>query len=176
MKRNRSRRIFMGVFEREEDVVGATLAARERGWRIVDVHAPYPVHGLPEAAGFARSWVPWACLALGLLGAASFTWFQFWATAVTWPINVAGKPWNSLPAFVPIIFEMMVLFAGVGSTAVFLLAFGLVPGRTAATPHPRVTDDRFALLIEETDATFSAVAAAELCARFNAVDTEELES
>ncbi len=174
--KKRSRRIFMGLFEREEDVIGATRAARERGWRIVDVYAPYPVHGLPEAAGFARSWVPWACLALGLTGAALITWFQFWASAVTWPINVAGKPWNSLPAFIPVTFEVGVLSAGLGTTAVFLLAFGLLPGKTAVTPHPRVTDDRFALLIEEPDATFSAAAAAELCARFNAVETEEFES
>lgn len=170
-----SRRIFMGVFEREEDLLGATRAVRERGWKIVDIYAPYAVHGLDRLAGFAPSRLPWVCFILGVLGAVLMTWFAFWTTAVSWPINVAGKPWNSLPAFIPVIFEVTVLFAGVGTTFVLFLVAGLLPGKRARLPHPRVTDDRFALLIEEADATFSPAEAAALCARFHAVETEELE-
>lgn len=170
-----SRRIFIGVFEREEDILAATSAVRARGWRIVDIHAPYAVHGLDRVAGFVPSRLPWICFALALLGAGLKTWFQFWATSVSWPINVAGKPWNSLPAFIPVTFEVMVLFAGVGTVIAFFFAVGLRPGKKARLPHPRVTDDRFALLIEEADAAFDPGEARELCARFNAVHTEEQE-
>lgn len=170
-----SRRIFMGVFECAEDVVGAARAVRERGWKIVDIYAPYAVHGLDRAAGFAPSRLPWVCMFFALLGAGLMLWFELWTSAVSWPLNVAGKPWNSLPAFVPILFEVMVLMAGVGTTIVFLLRARLRPGKRAALVHPRVTDDRFALLIEEEDATFDPAEARALCARFNVAETEEQE-
>lgn len=170
-----SRRVFMGVFDREEDILGATKAARDRGWRIADIHAPYAVHGLERAAGFAPSRLPLICFALGVIGGGFITWFAYWTTASSWPINVAGKPWDSLPAFIPVTFEVTVLTAGLGSILAFFIMVGLWPGKKASLPHPRVTDDRFALLIEQTDATFSSAAAAELCGRYNAVETEELE-
>jgi hypothetical protein len=166
----------MGVFEREEDILGAARAVRERGWTIVDIHAPYAVHGLDRVAGFAPSRLPWICFALGVLGAGLKMWFEYWTTAVSWPINISGKPWDSLPAFIPVTFEVMVLLAGVGTVIAFLLAAGLRPGKQATLPHPRVTDDRFALLIEEADAVFSPVEAAALCAKFNAVETGEYEA
>ena len=169
-------RVFMGIFEREEDILGASRAVRERGWRIVDIYAPCAVHGLDRAAGFTPSRLPWICFALGAVGAALKTWFEYWTTAVSWPINVSGKPWNSLPAFVPVTFEVMVLTAGVGTTLAFLIAVGLRPGKQARLPHPRVTDDRFALLFEQRDAAFSAVEATALCARFGAVETAEYET
>lgn len=170
-----SRRIFMGLFEREQDILNAARAARERGWRIVDIYSPYAVHGLDRAAGFAPSRLPWICFALGLAGAAFKIWFEYWTTAVSWPVNVSGKPWNSLPAFVPVTFEVMVLVAGVGTVVAFFLAVGLRPGKRAVLPHPRVTDDRFALLIEEADAGFDPAEAAALCARHHAVETAEYE-
>jgi hypothetical protein len=170
-----SRRVFVGVFEREEDIHGAVRAVRERGWNIVDIYTPYAVHGLERAAGFKPSRLPWVCFFFAVVGATFKVWFEFWTTTVSWPVNVAGKPWNSLPAFVPVTFEVMVLFAGVGTVIAFFLAVGLRPGKKAVLPHPRVTDDRFALLVEETDAAFNPAEARAICARFNAVHTEERE-
>jgi Protein of unknown function (DUF3341) len=74
-------------------------------------------------------------------------WFQFWASAQDWPINVGGRPWNSLPAFVPAAFESMVLFAGFGLVAAWLLRCGLYPGKKARTPLTGATDDRFVLAV-----------------------------
>jgi len=170
-----SQRIFMGIFEHEDDILGAARAVRQRGWRVVDIYAPYAVHGLDKAAGFAPSRLPWICFALAVIGATFKIWFEYWTTAVSWPLNVSGKPWDSLPAFIPVTFEVMVLTAGIGTTLAFLIAVGLRPGKEAKLPHPRVTDDRFALLIEEANAVFSPIEAAALCARFNAVETEEYE-
>ncbi len=110
-----SRRVFVGIFETEEDILGIARAARDRGLKIIDIYSPYAVHGLERAAGFKPSRLPVICFALAILGAALKTWFEFWTTAVDWPIDIGGKPWNSWPAFVPITFEVMVLFAGVGT-------------------------------------------------------------
>jgi hypothetical protein len=168
-------RWLVSVFEREEDLLNATSAARKEGWQIVDVFAPYAVHGLDHAMGLRRSRLPLACLLLGVFGAASMVAFQFWATAVSWPIDVGGKPWNSLPAFVPITFEMMVLFAGVGTVIAFIWIAGLRPGRASPVATLRVTDDRFALVLRTAGAAPNRAAADALLARFHPVAIEERE-
>ncbi|MEW6071070.1 MAG: DUF3341 domain-containing protein [Planctomycetota bacterium] len=161
------------MFEREEDLLGATRAARARGLAIVDAYVPYAVHGLDEAMGLRPSRLPWICFALGVLGAAFKVWFEFWTTAVDWPIDVGGKPWNSLPAFVPVTFEVMVLFAGLSTVLVFFVGRRLLPGRRARLPVPGVTDDRFALLLEESDAGFDPRAVEALLREHRALQVKE---
>lgn len=170
---NENRRFLLGTFEREKDILEATKAVRADGMTIADVYTPYAVHGLDQAMGLRPSRLPWICFALGLVGAGVKVWFEFWTTAVSWPINVGGKPWNSLPAFIPVTFEVMVLFAGVGTVIAFLIGRRLLPGRAAKLPIAGVTDDRFALIIEETDGGFDLARAEELLARHNAIHIEE---
>ena len=169
-----SGRWLVSVFEREEDLLQAAAAARGAGLDIIDVFAPYAVHGLDRTIGSPSTRLPLACLLLGLAGAASMLAFQFWATAVSWPIDVGGKPWNSLPAFVPITFEMMVLFAGVGTVAAFIWVAGLRPGRRSPLEDLRVTDDRFALVLREPGAT-NRQAVEAMLSRCHAVVIEERE-
>ena len=170
-----SQRIFMSIHEREEDILGIARAAREEGLTIVDIYAPYAVHGLDQAAGFRPSRLPIICFILGLLGAGLKVWFEFWTTAIDWPIDVGGKPWNSWPAFVPVTFEVMVLFAGVGTVIALFITTKLWPGKRAKVVFDGVTDDKFALLIVEQDATFEPGKVRMLCERFNAVHVEERE-
>lgn len=168
-----SKRLFVGVFESGEDTLKAVRESRDRGLRVVDVYAPYPVHGIEEAMGLAPSRIPWIVFALGLTGAAFKVWFEFWTTAVDWPLNVGGKPFNSLPAFVPVTFEVMVLFAAVGAVLSLFFICRLYPGKRAVLPVPRVTDDRFAVVLEETDSTFDAEQMETLFRGLNAVHVEE---
>ena len=139
--------IILAGFAKEEELLEAVRAVQKRDWQIVDVYTPYPVHGLEQALGWRRSWLPAACLLGGAAGAGLALWFQFWASAQDWPINVGGRPWNSLPAFVPVAFESMVLLAGYGLVAAWLLRCGLYPGKKARTPLTGVTDDRFVLAV-----------------------------
>lgn len=168
-----SRRIFLGVFDSEEDTMGAVHATRARGLKIIDVFTPYAVHGLDRAMGLAPSKIPWVCFALGLAGATAKVWFEYWTTAVDWPLNVGGKPWNSLPAFVPVTFEVMVLCAGVSTVIALFVASRLWPGKRPTLPVPGVTDNRFALVIEETDATFDKEQVTRMLEDFNVLYTEE---
>ncbi|MCZ2079033.1 MAG: DUF3341 domain-containing protein [Bryobacteraceae bacterium] len=170
-----NRRVLIGIFDDEEDVLGATRAVREQGLKIVDVYAPYAVHGLDKAMGLQPSRLPWVCFLLGLFGAAAKVWFEYWTTAFDWPLNVGGKPWDSLPAFVPITFEVMVLFAGLSTVFAFFLVGRLWPGRKATPVHPGVTDDRFAVVIEETDALFDPARVRKALEEFNVVQVEERE-
>ena len=170
-----NRRVLIGIFDSEDAILEATHSARQRGLKIVDVFAPYAVHGLDKAMGLERSKLPWVCFALGLFGAAFKVWFEYWTTASDWPINVGGKPWNSLPAFVPITFEVMVLFAGISTVLAFLGMNRLWPGRQPALLDPRVTNDRFALVLEEDDAAFDVDEVAHFLRYHHALHVEERE-
>jgi len=88
-------------------------------------------------------------------------------------MNVGGKPWNSLPAFVPVTFEVMVLSAGLSTMFVFLVVCRLWPGKKAVLPHPGVTDDRFVLVVEESDARFDAPGVRRLLQEFHVLSVEE---
>ncbi len=153
-KLSTDRRFLLAVFESEADILAATEEMRLRGLRIADVYTPYAVHGLDKAMDLRPSRLPWVCFALGLAGATFKVWFEFWTSAADWPINVGGKPWNSLPAFVPVTFEVMVLFAALSTVAAFLLGRKLLPGKRAKLASPGVTDNEFTLVIEQTNAPF----------------------
>lgn len=168
-----TQRLFLGIFEREQDILGVTQAARERGYRIVDVYAPYAVHGLEHAMALPPSRLPRICFALGLFGAAAKVWFEIWTTAQDWPINVGGKPFNSLPAFVPVTFEVMVLFAGLSTVFAFLLISKLWPGKPVTVIDPAVTNDRFVLVLEQTDASFDLRRVRQLFESFHVLRVEE---
>jgi hypothetical protein len=168
-----SRRLLVGVFDNEQDTLTAIRTSRKRGFKIVDVYAPYAVHGVEEAMGLAPSRLPWIVFALGLLGAGLKVWFEFWTTAIDWPLNVGGKPFNSLPAFVPVTFEVMVFFAAVGAVLSFLFVCRLFPGKRAVLPVSGVTDNRFAVVLEETDSRFEAAEVQKLFEELRAVHVEE---
>lgn len=168
-----SRRLFIGVFDNEADMIAAVRAARANGHRIVDVHTPYPVHGLDAAMGLAPSRLPWMVFGFGVAAAALKVWFEYWTTAVDWPVNVGGKPWNSLPAFVPVTFEVMVLFAGLSAVFGFFVVCKLFPGKRAVLPVVGVTDDRFAVILDEKDSQFDVSGMENLFRSLNAVDVQE---
>lgn len=170
-------RLFIGVFEQERAVVNAAAAARAHGLLVADVYTPYAVHGLDRALGLRPSRLSGACLLFGVLGVGAALWLQYWTSAVDWPLNVGGRPWNSWPAFIPVTFELMVLCAGLGVVAAFLAVSRLYPGKTARLPYPGVTDHRFVLVLKETaaDAAFDAVSTRQLLEHHGAIHTEERE-
>ena len=166
-------RNLMGVFTREADILEVTAVCRKRGYEIVDVYTPYAVHGLDRAMGLRPSRITWACFVLGITGAAAMLWFQVWASAVDWPVNIGGKPLNSLPAFIPVAFETAVLMAGLGTVAVLLVLARLFPWSKPNLAHPGVTDDHFVLAIRQTDADLDPGMAERLLRRHGAIEVHE---
>jgi hypothetical protein len=166
-------RFVVGSFEREEDFLQAARAVRECGWRIRDAYTPYAVHGLGEIMGLKKSWLPRACFACGLSGVVLALGFQFWTSTRDWPLNVGGRPWNSLPAFVPVTFEAMVLFGGLGLVLTWLIVCRLYPGKKAVPFIPQVSDNRFALVVEESDRPFDAAEVRQVLQDCHAVSIEE---
>lgn len=168
-----SQRVFLATFEHEDHLLAATSAVRERGYRIQDAFTPYAVHGLDKAMGLAPSRLTWVCFVCGMLGALGMLWFEHWTAAITWPIDVGGKPWNSLPSDVPVAFEAAVLLAGFGSVFALFAVCRLFPGKTAEVISQRVTDDRFVLVIEEADAAFDQQDLETFLMQFHVVKSEE---
>jgi hypothetical protein len=168
-----SRKTILASFAREEDLLGAVKAVRQRGWDIADIYTPYPVHGLEPLLGWPRSRLPVACFLGGAIGVVLALWFQFWTSAQNWPLNVGGRPWNSLPAFVPVVFESMVLLAGFGLVFAWLCRCRLYPGKQAHLPVAGMTDDRFVVVVHDSGPVAGNGAIRQLLHDCHAVGLEE---
>jgi hypothetical protein len=107
----------VGEFPEEHALLAAARSLREAGQRSLDIHSPYPLHGADEALGLRRSTVPLVALGAGITGAVSGYLLQYYVAAVAFPINVGSRPPHAPPAFVPVTFELGVLFA---AGAIFL--------------------------------------------------------
>lgn len=139
---------LVATFADEGSLLAAVRAVRAAGLAIEDAYTPYAVHGLDEAMGLRRSRLTWVCFLAGLTGGSCALAFQLWTSTESWALNVGGKPFASIPAFVPVTFELTVLSAALVSAGAFLLRSRLYPGRRSAS-LPRVTDDRFALVVAD---------------------------
>lgn len=137
----------VGFFDDPSALVSATAKVREAKYRDFDAFTPFPVHGLEHAQGLRRSPIPFVTLVAAMTGGSLGFLFQYWTSAVDWPIIVGGKPFNSWPAFIPITFELTVLFAGLSTVAAMFLFNGL-PNIKRKIFDPALTRDRFALFIE----------------------------
>jgi Protein of unknown function (DUF3341) len=137
----------LGFFENADAVLAATEKVKNANYGHFDVFTPYPIHGLEHAQGLKRSPIPYVTFIAGLTGFLLAFLFEYWTSAVDWPINVGGKPYNSWPAFVPIMFELTVLFAGL-CTVGAMFAFNGLPNLRRKAFDPSLTNNRFAIVIE----------------------------
>lgn len=152
----------LAEFDSEERILRAAAKARDAGYVRWDVHTPYPVHGMDDAMGIRQTILPWIVLGAGLTGVTFATLLQWWMNAYDYPYLISGKPFWSLPANVPIMFELMVLFSG-------LTAFGAMMGlnwlpafyipQFRSTRFRRVTSDRYFVWIDARDRKFAGAAA-----------------
>jgi len=147
---------LIATFSNADHLIGAVRAARSENFRIYDVYAPYPIHHLDEAMEIRRTRLPWITLAAGIFGLASGLLLQFYTAVLDWPLNVGGKPDNSTLAFLPISFELTVLFGGLATVAAFFLRARLFPGKRECLAAQDVTNDEFALVLRIRDTSFDA--------------------
>ncbi|HEY6263516.1 MAG TPA: DUF3341 domain-containing protein [Candidatus Acidoferrum sp.] len=161
----------MGEFSTPEELIHAVEKVREAGYRRVNAYSPFPVEGLSEALGLKRNMVPLICLIGGLTGGLGGFFFQYWVAVIAYPLNIAGRPLNSWPAFIPVTFELTILGAAL-SAVLGMLALNKLP-----QPHhpvfnvPRFThasSDRFFVCIEAKDPKFHIAESARLLQELHA--------
>jgi hypothetical protein len=105
------KRYVVAEFAAEAPLLAAARALRAEGQADLDLHSPVPLHGADEALGLKSSVVPRIALVAGLIGAATGYLLQWYTVGIAWPINVGGRPPHSAPAFIPVTFELGVLFS-----------------------------------------------------------------
>lgn len=137
----------IGFFDDTTDLIEGAEVVRDGRYPKWDAFTPFPVHGLDAAMGIKRSFLPYVTFAGGLAGVCLGFTLEYWTSAMDWALNVGGKPFNSWPAFVPVMFELTILFAGL-STVAAMFAANKLPNVTAKAFDPRLTKDRMALFIE----------------------------
>jgi len=143
-------------FDTPEELLHAAERTRARGYRKIDAFTPFPIEGLPQALG-KRTYVPLLVLIAGVIGGVGAYFMQWYANAISYPLNVGGRPIHSWPAFIPITFELTVLAAAItGFLAVFILS-GLPRLHHPLFDLPRferASQDRFFLCVEARDPIF----------------------
>lgn len=139
---------FRASFADPERLLAAVQHLREADFNVLDTYTPFPVHGMDDALGQKPSRLPRACLAFGILGFATALGLQVWTSAFDYPLRVGGKAFAAIPAFIPVLFELTVLFAGLGVVASLLFVSRLRPRFRVPHLHPGVNDSRFVLAAE----------------------------
>jgi len=145
---------IMAEFDSATDLVAAASKTHEAGYKKIDAYSPFPVEELAEAIGFHKNGVPLVTLVGALIGGLSGYLMQYWMAAISYPINVGGRPYNSWPAFIVITFEMTILFGGVAAVFGMLALNGLPMPYHPVFNVPRfvmASKDRFFLIVFSTD-------------------------
>lgn len=150
MMRSPTTRGIAGIFDDEHALLAAAKKAYSLGHRRFETLSPFPIHGMDDAMGLERSPVPWFSFIFGSLGCIFGLGIQWWMSAVSWPLNVGGKPMFSLPAFIPVTFELTVLFSALCTIAGMLWLCDL-PKVDPPIMHPDLTSHKFALFIPVND-------------------------
>ena len=149
---NNQKKVLYGLYDDETDLLKAVHHAKHEELDIMDVYTPFPVHGLDEALHLSESRLHIAGFIYGAIGALTGFLAMTWIFTRDWPIIFGGKPYWSVPSFIPITFELTVLFASVGMVVTFFTVCGMGPGVSNPTLDDRITDDKFCIAFDVTNA------------------------
>jgi len=150
------KKFIVGCFDEESVLFPAIKEVRKSGYKIHDVYTPFPIHGLDKVMGLRDTSLHTMGFIYGITGTSTALGFISWIFTESWPLNIGGKPHFSLPAWIPIMFELTVLFSAVGMVLTFCYLCQLAPFVKKHHFHPRATDDLFVMVIEPTAKTNEA--------------------
>ncbi len=148
-----------GIFNTPDEIISAAKKVAEKGYKKFDVNTPYPIHGMPNAMQLGKSKLGYAALVFGLSGLLAALLMTFWMSAVDYPLIIGGKPYFAFPKYIPIMFEVTVLAAAIGTVVTMLFFFFKLPNNS----HPihdtvymkKVSSDKHGVIIEAEDEAFN---------------------
>ena len=154
-----SNKIIHAIYDDEITLLKAVKEIRNQDISIKEVYSPFPIHGLDKALGLKETRMAITAFIYGCIGI-SFGGLLIYYIMISgdyksWPMNIGNKPnwtfYHNLPAFVPIMFELTVLFAAHLMSITYFFRNKLYPGSNDRSPDIRTTDDKFLMEIEATD-------------------------
>lgn len=168
---------LVGFFDTPAQLYHACEALRDGGYKEFDAHTPFPVHGLEQAMGLPPSKMPWISLAGGAFGLSLCVWLAYYTQKVWYPLNVGGKAPFAYQAFIPIFFELTVLFAALftffGLWGINKLPMFFHPVMQHPS-WPRATDDKFFISVEAKDQKFDRDGTRELLLGLGCQEVQEV--
>jgi hypothetical protein len=168
----------VAVFDTPGEILNAAQELRDSGYTRLDALTPFPVHGMERALGLKSSIMAWISLAGATFGLSGMFLLALFVS-YDYPLNISGKPVFSWQAYVPLFFELMVLFC---AFATFFGVWGLCRLPTFFHPvmtHPRfpqVTDDKFMMVVEASDPIYDGARVKETLERLGGHDVMEVRS
>ncbi len=168
---------WMAEYEDENQLLDAARKVRDSGYTRTDAFTPFPVHGIDEALGIKPTVLPWFTLCAGATGTTVALTMQWWMNAVDYPYIISGKPFASWPAFIPVAFELTVLFAAFTTVFAMLGLNGLPKFSNPVFTNPkfdRFSDDRFFLWVDSRDKYFNSDKVKSLLTDTGAATIEEV--
>jgi len=148
-----SKTFVVALYTDEEILLKAVEHIKQKGVKITDALTPFPVHGLDTAMDIPETRLHTAGFLFGLTGFLVAIGSMIWITTANWPINYGGKPYLSIPTYIPITFELTVLFASVGMVVTYFIRNGLSVFNSTEVIDERITDDHFALIFDADEFT-----------------------
>ena len=142
--------VLAGIWSNEESFLSAIKSLKQKGYKKISAITPCPVHELEELLEIKRSWIPWVTFVFGSAGCLFGLWFTWWTSAVDWPLIIGGKPFWSLPAFIPVIFECTILLGALSSVAALFYACK-IPSVDPPVLDKDLTSHKFALYFKLKD-------------------------
>jgi mono/diheme cytochrome c family protein len=177
---DRTEKLFgiTALFDNPDFIINAAKKVVSEGYKKFDVNTPYPLHGMDPAMGLKRSKLGFVTLFFGFSGTAFILLFMYWTMSVDYPMVIGGKPYFSLPAFIPITFEFTILLAALSTVFGMIMAFFNLPYNN----HPlldtdymrRVSVDRYGLVVLAEDQIFDENKVQELFRILGAVEIEKV--
>jgi len=148
---------LMAEFDAPEKILAAAERTKEEGYHDIDAYTPFPMEELTDALGIRHTKLSLFVLCCGLTGMLVGFFFQYWVAVIDYPLNIGGRPLNSWPSWIPVTFELTILFSALGAVVGMIFRNGL-----PRPVHPvfnvdrfeLATKDKFFLCIEATDPKF----------------------
>lgn len=166
------------IFNTPDEIINAAEKTAEKGYKKFDVNTPYPIHGMPNAMKLGRSKLGFAALVFGLSGTLAALLMTFWMSAIDYPTIIGGKPYFAFPKYVPIMFEVTVLAAAIGTVVTMLFFFFKFPNNS----HPlhdtdymkKVSTEKYGINIQADDELFNVEEIRKLFSDLGAAEVGEI--
>ena len=143
-----SGKFLVGIFDDDDVVLSAVKKVKQAGVKVHEVYSPFAIHGMDDAIGHPRTKIGIAAFIFGTIGCLCALTLTIWTMGFDWPMIIGGKDPISIPNFIPITFELTVLFTAFGMTLGFFVTNGLGPSVKPLLFDPRCTDNKFVMAID----------------------------